>query len=31
MLETVFPKVAQRQLSAGHTHLYTRESIEWIV
>jgi len=30
MLEAVFPKVMQRQLSAGHTHLFTEQSIDWI-
>lgn len=30
MLETVFPNVMQRQLSAGHTHLFTEGSIEWM-
>ena len=29
MLEAVFPDVFQRQLSAGHTHLYTEQSIDW--
>jgi hypothetical protein len=27
--EMAFPGVFQRQLSAGHTHLYTRTSLEW--
>lgn len=30
VIEAVFPKVFQRQLSAGHTHLFTEQSIEWI-
>lgn len=29
MFEAVFPKVFQRQLSAGHTHLYTEKSLDW--
>lgn len=29
MVEAVFPQVFQRQLSAGHTHLYTEQSIDW--
>lgn len=28
--ETVFPKVFQRQLSGGHTHLYTEKSLSWM-
>lgn len=28
--EMVFPHVFQRQLSAGHTHLFTEESLEWM-
>ncbi len=27
--EMVFPQVFQRQLSAGHTHLYTEASLDW--
>ncbi len=30
MLEAVFPDVFQRQLSAGHTHLFTESSIDWL-
>ncbi len=30
MLEAVFPDVFQRQLSAGHTHLYTESSLDWM-
>lgn len=30
MIECAFPNVFQRQLSAGHTHLYTEESIKWM-
>ncbi len=29
-LEAVFPKVFHRQLSAGHTHLFTETSLHWI-
>jgi hypothetical protein len=28
--EMVFPTVMQRQLSAGHTHLYTESSLKWL-
>jgi hypothetical protein len=28
--EMVFPTIMQRQLSAGHTHLYTKSSLEWL-
>jgi hypothetical protein len=28
--EAIFPEVFHRHLSAGHTHLYTDESINWI-
>ena len=28
-LEMVFPDVFQRQLSAGHTHLYSESSLDW--
>jgi hypothetical protein len=27
--EMIFPSVMQRQLSGGHTHLYTESSIDW--
>lgn len=30
MLEVVFPNVMQRQLSAGHTHLFTESSLHWL-
>ncbi len=30
ILEAVFPNVFQRQLSAGHTHLFTEQSIDWM-
>lgn len=30
MLEAVFPNVMQRQLSAGHTHLFTESSLDWL-
>jgi hypothetical protein len=30
MLEAVFPNVMQRQLSAGHTHLFTEGSLSWM-
>lgn len=30
MIECAFPEVFQRQLSAGHTHLYTEGSIDWM-
>ncbi|WP_425403013.1 class I SAM-dependent methyltransferase [Hwanghaeella sp.] len=30
VLESIFPKVFQRQLSAGHTHLFTEKSIDWV-
>lgn len=29
-LEMVFPTVMQRHLAAGHTHLFTQSSLEWI-
>lgn len=29
-LEMVFPTVMQRHLAAGHTHLFTQTSLEWI-
>ncbi|MGQ0671767.1 MAG: methyltransferase domain-containing protein [Hyphomicrobium sp.] len=29
-LEMVFPSIFQRQLSAGHTHLYTESSLDWM-
>jgi 2-polyprenyl-3-methyl-5-hydroxy-6-metoxy-1,4-benzoquinol methylase len=29
-LEAVFPNVFHRQLSAGHTHLYTESSLAWL-
>lgn len=29
--EMVFPKVMQRQLSGDHTHLYTKESLDWLI
>lgn len=29
-LEMVFPSVMQRHLAAGHTHLFTQSSLEWI-
>jgi hypothetical protein len=28
--EMVFPKVMQRQLTQGHTHLYTSQSLDWL-
>jgi 2-polyprenyl-3-methyl-5-hydroxy-6-metoxy-1,4-benzoquinol methylase len=28
--EMVFPEVMQRQLSGGHTHLYTESSLKWL-
>ena len=28
--EMVFPELMQRQLSAGHTHLYTESSLNWM-
>ena len=28
--EMVFPEVFQRQLGAGHTHLFTEQSLEWM-
>jgi len=28
--EMTFPHVMQRQLTSGHTHLYTKSSLEWI-
>ena len=28
-IETAFPNVMPRQLTAGHTHLYTESSIDW--
>jgi SAM-dependent methyltransferase len=28
--ELIFPRVFQRQLSAGHTHLFTESSIDWV-
>src|SRR5262249_31060017 len=28
--EMVFPTVMQRQLTAGHTHLFTRSSLSWM-
>lgn len=31
MVETVFPNVMQRQLSAGHTHLFTQKSLSYLV
>lgn len=31
MVETVFPNVLQRQLSAGHTHLFTENSLNYLV
>ena len=30
VLEAVFPNVFQRQLSAGHTHLFTEKSLDWM-
>jgi hypothetical protein len=30
-LEMVFPNIMQRHLSAGHTHLYTEESLDWMM
>lgn len=30
-LEMLFPNIMQRQLSAGHTHLYTEKSIDWFI
>ena len=30
IIESVFPNVMQRQLSSGHTHLYTEKSLEWM-
>lgn len=30
MVETVFPNVMQRQLSAGHTHLFTEKSLRYL-
>ena len=30
MIECAFPNVFQRQLSAGHTHLFTESSIDWL-
>lgn len=30
-LEAVFPNAMHRQLSAGHTHLYTEKSLEYII
>ena len=30
VIESVFPDVFQRQLSAGHTHLFTEKSIDWV-
>tara|TARA_X000000950_G_C13897878_1_gene653674 strand:- start:1082 stop:2125 length:1044 start_codon:yes stop_codon:yes gene_type:complete len=29
--EMLFPDIMQRQLSAGHTHLYTEKSINWFI
>lgn len=29
--EMVFPKIMQRQLSGDHTHLYTKESLDWLI
>ena len=29
-IENVFPDVMPRQLSGGHTHLYTEKSLEWL-
>lgn len=28
--ELIFPRVFQRQLSAGHTHLFTESSLDWL-
>jgi hypothetical protein len=30
IFEMIFPTVFQRQLSAGHTHLYTETSLQWV-
>lgn len=30
MLEMVFSDISERQLSSGHTHLYTESSLNWI-
>jgi hypothetical protein len=30
ILESVFPEVFNRQLGGGHTHLFTRDSLEWL-
>ena len=30
MIELLFPKIMQRHLAGGHTHLYTESSIDWI-
>jgi SAM-dependent methyltransferase len=30
MVEAVFPRVFPRQLSGGHTHLFTERSIDWL-
>jgi pseudaminic acid cytidylyltransferase len=30
MLENIFPNIFPRQLSGGHTHLFTEQSIEWL-
>jgi len=30
VIESVFPDVFQRQLSAGHTHLFTEKSLDWV-
>jgi SAM-dependent methyltransferase len=29
-LELIFPRVFQRQLTAGHTHLFTDSSLDWV-
>jgi hypothetical protein len=29
-LEMVFPKIMQRQLTGGHTHLFTEASLDWM-
>jgi SAM-dependent methyltransferase len=30
LLENIFPNVFPRQLSGGHTHLFTEQSIDWL-